>query len=86
RTPVELLHAMEREDFRLPGDSPEVRRLEEVLRRALSRERARRHASAEEMRAELLAALAACPALAPAPEPALEADTVMLRDRPAPAP
>ncbi|HEX6184547.1 MAG TPA: protein kinase [Pyrinomonadaceae bacterium] len=86
RTPIELLHSMEREDFRLPGDAPGVRRLEEVLRRSLSRERERRHASAEEMRDELLEALRACPALPDAAVPALEADTVMLRDRPAPAP
>jgi hypothetical protein len=85
RTLLELLHSMEREDFRLPGDAPEVRRLEEVLRRSLSRERERRHASAEEMREELLAALRACPPLADIAQPALEADTVMLRDRPAPS-
>ncbi|HEX8723693.1 MAG TPA: protein kinase [Pyrinomonadaceae bacterium] len=86
RTILELLGSMEREDFRLPGDSAGVRRLEEVLRRSLSREPARRHASADEMREELTAALLACPPLAPRDEPALDADTVMLRDRPAPAP
>jgi hypothetical protein len=78
RNVVELLHSMEREDFRLPGDSAGVRRLEGVLRRSLSRESARRHASAEEMRDELLAALRDCPPLTPPDEPALEADTAIL--------
>jgi serine/threonine protein kinase len=80
RTPLELLHSMEREDFRLPGDAPEVKRLAEALRRALAAAPARRHATAEEMRADLIAAMRACPPLAPPAEPALDADTVMLPD------
>jgi serine/threonine protein kinase len=84
RTVVELLHSMEREEFRLRGDAPEVRRLDEVLRRALAPDRARRHASAPELRDELVAALSACPPLIAPDEPALEADTVMLQDRPTP--
>jgi hypothetical protein len=80
RTPLELLNAMEREGFRLPGDTPEVKRLSEALRRALAAEPARRYATAEEMQSELIAALRACPP-APAPAaPALDADTVMLPD------
>jgi hypothetical protein len=80
RTPLELLHSMERDDFRLPGDSPEVKRLCEALRRALAAEPARRYASAEEMRSELIAALRACPPLDAPEGPALDADTVMLPD------
>ncbi|HEX7955396.1 MAG TPA: serine/threonine-protein kinase, partial [Pyrinomonadaceae bacterium] len=80
RTLVELLHSMEREDFRLPGDSHAVRRLEEALRRGLAREPARRHASAAEMREELVAALRDCPPLAAREEPSLDADTALLRE------
>jgi eukaryotic-like serine/threonine-protein kinase len=80
RTPLELLSAMEREGFRLPGDAPELERLSEALRRALAAQPARRYATAEEMRSELIARLRACPPT-PAPvEPALDADTVMLPD------
>jgi hypothetical protein len=83
RTVVELLHSMEREEFRLPGDAPEIKTLDAALRRSLARDRARRFSSAEEMRAALIPALDACPPLDDAP--ALDAETVMLRDRPAPS-
>jgi hypothetical protein len=85
RTPVELLHSMEREGFRLPGDAPGVRRLNDALRRALAASPTRRYASAEEMQSELVAALRACHPLTPPDEPALDADTVMLPKRPAPS-
>jgi serine/threonine protein kinase len=78
RTPVELLHSMEREGFRLPGDAPEVRRLCDALRRALAADPARRYPSAAEMRSELVAALRACPPLDSPDGPVLDADTVML--------
>jgi serine/threonine protein kinase len=71
RTLLELLNSMERDEFTLDAEGPEAARLNEVIRRALSKEPARRAASAEEMRRELVAALNACPAPAP------DADTVM---------
>jgi hypothetical protein len=80
RTPLELLHSMGREDFRLAGDAPEVRHLADALRRALAADPARRYATAEEMRSELINALRACPPLPSAEEPAVDADTVMLPD------
>ncbi|HJQ32020.1 MAG TPA: protein kinase [Pyrinomonadaceae bacterium] len=80
RTPLELLHSMGREDFRLPGDAPESKRLSDALRRALAADPARRYTSAEEMRSDLINALRACPPLHAAEEPALDADTVMLPD------
>jgi hypothetical protein len=80
RTPLELLHSMERGGFRLPGDAPEVRRLCEALRRALAAAPARRYSTAEEMRSELIAALRACPPFDAPEAPAPDADTVMLPD------
>jgi hypothetical protein len=79
RTLVELLNSMERDEFKLDSAEPEVQRLVRVVRRALSKDPARRFQSAEEMRRELVEALRECP---PVPEPALDADTVMLLNRP----
>jgi hypothetical protein len=79
RTLVELLNSMERDEFTLDAPGPEAARVVEAIRRALSKDPALRFASAEEMRRELVAALAACP---PPEEPALDADTVMLLNRP----
>ena len=75
RTVIELLNSMERDRVTLAGDAPEVGRLEEVLRRALSKERDRRFASAAEMQSALTPALADCPPSASA----LDADTVILK-------
>jgi hypothetical protein len=85
RTLVELLNSMERDEFKLPGDSSEVRRLDEALRRALAKDRALRFTSAAEMQDALVAALRACPPLNFTDDAALDADTVMLQNRPAPS-
>ncbi len=80
RTLLELLRSMEQEPFPLQGETPEARRLEELLRGCLARDRRRRPATAEEMANELLPALRACPpdALAPVAEPLDAADTFIL--------
>ena len=43
--------------FRLPDDSPEGRRLDDVLQRCLAKDRVRRYASAGELQRELIPAL-----------------------------
>lgn len=53
----ELLTAMLHGTFRLPQDSPEGRRLDDVLQRCLAKERVQRYASAGEMQRELISAL-----------------------------
>ncbi|HEV2862041.1 MAG TPA: protein kinase [Pyrinomonadaceae bacterium] len=85
RTLFELLRSIEQEAFRLPGESAEARRLEEVLRRCLARSRSRRPASAEELRRELTAALRACPPGALYEDEPLDADTFILPNAPPPA-
>ncbi|HLM55456.1 MAG TPA: protein kinase [Pyrinomonadaceae bacterium] len=85
RTLFELLRSIEREDFRLPGETAETRRLEEVLRRCLARQRQRRPASAEELRRDLIDALRACAPDALYEEEPLDADTFILPNAPPPA-
>ncbi|HSK76681.1 MAG TPA: protein kinase [Thermoanaerobaculia bacterium] len=64
RSPVEILQAMLRgEVAALPGDGPEVRRLEAVLRRCLSKLPWDRHPTVAALEAELIPALEACPPL-----------------------
>jgi hypothetical protein len=65
-SPTEILHALLREEVRLPGEGPEVRRLEAVLRRCLVRDPRERFARVVELEREILPALEACPPLGPA--------------------
>ncbi|MDQ3254350.1 MAG: protein kinase [Acidobacteriota bacterium] len=53
----ELLTAMLHGTFRLPHDSPEGRRLDDVLQRCLAKDRVQRYASVGEMQRELIPAL-----------------------------
>ena len=65
-SPAQILHALLREEVRLPGEGPEVRRLEAVLRRCLARDPRERFARVADLEPELLPALEACPPLGPA--------------------
>ncbi len=57
KTYQELITAMMRQPFRLPGKEPEVRRLDAVLRRCLAIKKENRFASVAEMRRELIPAI-----------------------------
>jgi GAF domain-containing protein len=65
-SPAEILHALLREEVRLPGEGPEVRHLEAVLRRCLAKYPRERFARVEDLEREILPALEACPPLGPA--------------------
>ena len=65
-SPAEIIHAMLRGEVRLPGEGPEVRRLEEVLRKCLARDPRDRFARVADLESELLPALEDCPPLGPA--------------------
>ena len=57
----ELMQAMLRGTYHLPGSSPEIRALDELLQRCLAKEPRDRFSSAEELRRELVPVLRACP-------------------------
>jgi hypothetical protein len=64
RTSAELIAAILSADFNLPGETPAVRQLNEVLQRCLARDREQRFASVAAMQQELIPALERCPAIA----------------------
>ena len=59
----ELMHVMLHDVYHLPGSSPEIRALDELLQRCLAKEPQDRFSSAEALRGELIPALRACPPL-----------------------
>ena len=59
----ELMHAMLHDIYHLPGSSPEIQALDELLQRCLAKEPQDRFSSAEALRGELIPALRACPPL-----------------------
>lgn len=63
RSPAEVLQATLRGEVDLPGEGPEARRLEAVLRRCLAKLPGERHPTVLALAAELLPALEACPPL-----------------------
>ena len=60
---TELLTAILQNPYRLAGDSPEEKRLNEVLQKCLAKARTERFGSMAEMEAALLPAIRACPEL-----------------------
>lgn len=60
KTLTDLLRAVLHDSFHLSGDSPEIRRLDACLQKALAKNQADRYRSAALMRAELIPAIAAC--------------------------
>jgi serine/threonine-protein kinase len=62
---AELQVAMATQFYRLPGDSPEVARLDAVVQRCLAYDRRQRYANIAELQAVLLPALRACAPLPP---------------------
>ena len=66
RTSAELITAILSAPFHLPGESPAVQQLDEVLQRCLAKDRGQRFASVAAMQQELIPAIEHCPALAPA--------------------
>jgi serine/threonine protein kinase len=60
KTLADLIRSLLHDDFHLPGDSPEIRRLNAALQRALAKDPQNRFSSATEMRRELIPALRAC--------------------------
>jgi Protein kinase domain/PDZ domain len=65
-SPAEIIHAMLRAEIRLPGEGPEVLRLEAVLRKCLARDPRERFARVAELEKALIPALEECPPLGPA--------------------
>ncbi|HKV09241.1 MAG TPA: protein kinase [Thermoanaerobaculia bacterium] len=63
RSPAEILQATLRGEVALPGEGPEVRRLEAILRRCLAKLPGERHPTVSALAAELIPALEACPPL-----------------------
>lgn len=63
RSPAEILQATLRGEVALPGNGPEARRLEAVLRRCLAKLPGERHPTVSALAAELIPALEACPPL-----------------------
>jgi len=79
-TLVELLHAMQRDSFRFPGDALEAARLDAGLRKSLAWERDERFASATEMQSTLIPLISDLPPSAATLQlPALDADTMILK-------
>jgi serine/threonine protein kinase len=66
RTSAELIAGILSAPFHLPGESPAVQRLDEVLQRCLAKDRGERFASVAAMQQELIPAIEHCPALASA--------------------
>jgi GAF domain-containing protein len=65
-SPAEILHALLRQEVRLPAEGPEVRSLEAVLRRCLARDPRERFSRVAELEKALISALEDCPPLGPA--------------------
>ncbi len=63
KTLADLIRSLLHDDFYLPGDSPETRRLNIALQRALAKDPCNRFASSAEMRRALIPALRACASL-----------------------
>ena len=64
RTPQEIVSAVLRDSYRLPGDAVEVQALDRIVQRCLAKDPSERYASAAELAGELVPALHACPPLA----------------------
>jgi serine/threonine-protein kinase len=79
RTYQEIITAITTRPFQLPGSSPEVKRLDAVLRKCLAIDRNDRFASIEEMRRELIPAIRQGPAPAGDPSAASDSDLAATR-------
>jgi tRNA A-37 threonylcarbamoyl transferase component Bud32 len=66
RTSAELITAILSAPFHLPGESPALQQLDEVLQRCLAKDPGQRFASVAAMQQELIPAIEHCPAPAPA--------------------
>jgi len=60
---AELLTSVLHKTFTLPGDAPEIRRLDAVMQKCLAKERTSRYSTVTELQAELIPALKGCPQL-----------------------
>jgi hypothetical protein len=75
----ELLTNIVSASYHLPGETSEVRHLDEILQSCLAKESSLRFASAAELQAKLILALRRCPPFARLVASANEAETVILR-------
>ena len=79
KTYQELIAAMMSQTFHLPGDSPEVKRLDAILRKCLATNKENRFASVAEMRRELIPAIRQSPQLATGSTEAPDSDLAVTR-------
>lgn len=63
QTLADLFRSVLHDSFHLPGDAPEIQRLDAALQASLAKDPNDRYPSAEKMRGHLIPALEACPAL-----------------------
>jgi hypothetical protein len=75
----ELLTNILSSSYHLPGETPEVRQLDEILQSCLAKASSLRFASAAELQAKLIPALRRCPPLGRLVKTANEAETIILR-------
>ena len=60
QTPQEILMSVMRSNYRLPGDSAEIRALDAVVQRCLAKDPRDRYGSAAELATDLVSTLARC--------------------------
>jgi eukaryotic-like serine/threonine-protein kinase len=60
QTPEQVLTALLRSEYHLPGPSPEIRMLDAIVQRCLAKDARDRYASASELARDLVPALARC--------------------------
>ena len=77
----ELAHAVFHDTYHLPGDSNEVRALDDALQRCLARERSQRYATVAEMRDAVIPAMQHFPAQG-SPTAANELSTITITGKP----
>ena len=70
RTPQEMIATLLHGSYHLPGESAEMRALDEILQRCLAKEPRHRYASAADVAIDLCPALARCAGAASRPPPA----------------
>ncbi|MFY9554071.1 MAG: protein kinase [Blastocatellia bacterium] len=79
RVYAELLTAMLHGSYHLGGDSPQIKRLDDVLQRCLAKDPAERFESVAEMQEELIPAIRNCPVLDAREADILNTDTKIMR-------